>query len=250
MREDINVSTIDDSSTNNQYKPYSLRHWYLGEYDWREEKVELIYGTFYNRPGFFDGENGHTSIVQSIKINKAEKEYEIQTKNNLYHCSFDSLLFERQDKSPYSLPEYEDIKAEYYKPVDTKNLSEDDMLLVVSDYCDYYFERLIYQNDDGSEGEYYGSPHIGMFTDTYLISNPHYEYDDTEEHLDIRYYVFNSAFEFYSLKIGDKKNLWIENRGERKLQISGCGSIIDLKPGERILAWKKKKSRIDNGYEN
>lgn len=73
MREDINVSTIDDSSTSNQYKPYSLRHWYLGEYDWRGEKVELIYGTFYNRPGFFDGENGHTSIVQSIKINKAEK---------------------------------------------------------------------------------------------------------------------------------------------------------------------------------
>ena len=44
--------------------------------------------------GFYDGMNGHSSAVQSITVNEAEQEYEIQTLNTLYHCNFDSLLFE------------------------------------------------------------------------------------------------------------------------------------------------------------
>ena len=226
-------------NNNKQHKLNTLRHWYLGEYEWNGEKVELVYGQFFNRPGIYDGVVGHSSVVKSIKINRKEKEYEIQTNNTLYHCSFDSLFFERQDNSPYPLPEYEEIKAEYYKPIDTEKFSKDDILLVVSSYCDYYFERLIYQNEDGSEGEYSGYPHIGTYTDTYLISKPHYEYDDSEEHIDIRYYVFNSAFEFYSLDIGGKRKFWIENRGDTSLHITGCGVDIDLQPGHRILALRR-----------
>ena len=126
----------------NQYKRNTLRHWYLGEYAWNDEKVLLAYGQFYNRPRIANGRNGHTSIVQSVSINHEEKEFEIQTKNTLYHCSFDSCFFERQNDSPYKLPEYEAIKAEYYKPIDTEGLSKNDMILVVADYNDFYFEKL------------------------------------------------------------------------------------------------------------
>ena len=112
----------------NKYKQNTLRHWYLGEYEWNDEKVLLAYGQFYNRPRIANGRNGHTSIVQSVTINHEEKEFEIQTKNTLYHCSFDSCFFERQDDSPYKLPEYEAIKAEYYKPIDTEGLSKNDMV--------------------------------------------------------------------------------------------------------------------------
>ena len=76
-----------------QYKLYTLRHWYLDDYEWKGEKVLLAYGQFYNRPGFYEGMNGHTSIVQSVKINQEEREYEIQTMNNLYHCSFERFSF-------------------------------------------------------------------------------------------------------------------------------------------------------------
>lgn len=222
----------------NQYKQNTLRHWYLDNYDWYGEKVLLAFGQFYNRPKFYDGMNGHTSIVQSVKINQEDKEYEIQTMNNLYHCSFDSCLFERQDESPYKLPEYEAIRAGYYKPVNTDGLSKNDMLLVVADYNDYYFEKLIYQNPDGSDGEFCGHPHIGMLTDTYLIGGPHNYCEDRSQIIDIRYYVGNSGFEFYSLCIGER-NLWIENRGDSSLHIWGCGSRMDLEPGKRVLALKK-----------
>ncbi len=225
---------------NKQYKLNTLRHWYLGEYEWNGEKVKLVYGQFFNRPGIYDGVLGHTSIVRSIKINRIEKEYEIQTNNTLYHCSFDSLFFERQDNSPYPLPEYEEIKEEYYRPVDTETLSKDDMLLVVSNYCDFYFERLIYQNEDGSDGEYCGYPHIGNYTDSYLISRDDYETYDSDNLIDIRYYVLTCAFEFYSLAIGNKKKFWIENRGDISLHITGCGCDIDLEAGQRILALKRE----------
>ena len=223
----------------NQYKLNTLRHWYLADYEWKGEKVLLVWGQFYNRPGFYEGMNGHTSIVQSIKINQEEKEYEIQTKNNLYHCSFDSCFFERQDASPYELPEYEAIKTVYYKPVNTEGLSKNDMVLVVADYCDYYFEKLIYQNPDGSEGGYTGYPHIGTYTDTFLINGDKelYELDNEDDYIDIRYYVDNGGFEFYSLSTGGR-NLWLENCGDSTLHISGCCSEIKLEPGKRVLALK------------
>lgn len=224
-----------------QYKSNTLRHWYLANYEWHGKDVLLAYGQFFNRVHILDGTVGHTSIVQSVKINRDEKEFEIQTKNNLYHCSFDSCFFERQDNSPYKLPDYEEIKAEYYQPVDTEELSENDMLLVVADYNEFFFESLIYQNLDGSKDDFSGYPHIGMFTDSYLIEGSQKYYADKSKfiHIDIRYFVYDCGFEFYSLDTGGK-NLWIENRGDSALHISGCGSSIDLKAGERILALKKR----------
>ena len=76
------------------------------------------------------------------------------------------------------------------------------MLLVVADYCEYYFEKLIYQNPDGSEGDFSGYPHIGTYTDTYLIEGSHDYYKEHSQNIDIRYYVNNGGFEFYSLGTG------------------------------------------------
>ena len=42
----------------NKYKQNTLRHWYLGEYEWNDEKVLLAYGQFYNRPRIANGRNG------------------------------------------------------------------------------------------------------------------------------------------------------------------------------------------------
>lgn len=221
----------------NQYKQNTLRHWYLGEYEWNDEKVVLVFGQFFNRPGIYEGMVGHTSIVQSVKINHEEQEFEIQTENTLYHCSFDSCFYERQDDSPYELPEYEEIKAEYYKPINTEGLSVHDMILVVADYNNYYFEKLIYQNPDGSEGDYSGYPHVGMYTDTYLIDGNRHFGDGSSQNIDIRYYVNRGGFEFYSLDTGGR-NLWIENRGDSTLHIWGCGSRMALEPGKRVLALK------------
>ena len=230
------------------YKRNMMRHWYVGSVNYYGKNYYLILGQFFNRPGLYDGLNGHSSEVMSVKINEEEEEYEIQTRNTLYHCSFDTLLFERQDKSSYRLPDYERIKEKYWHPVDRSSLGKDDMLLVVSDYSDYYFESLLYRNKDGSEGDYTGSPHIGMVIDTFLIwgkNSPDGSfYDPSYECIDIRYYVGPFGFTFYSLDTGGR-NLWIENRGDSTLEIYGCGKCIRLESGERVKALDRENMTED-----
>lgn len=212
------------------YKKNSMRHWHVGYCQWEGKLYRMAFGQFFNREGFYDGMNGHTSAVQSIRVNEAEQEYEIQTLNTLYHCSFDSLLFELQDKSGCTLPEYERIKKAYHRPVDTTKLTKKDMLLVLSDYSDYFFEDLVYLNEDGSEVHCGGYPHIGMIVDTFLIGG-HDEVYDATNRIDIRYYVGFDGIEFYSLDTGGR-NLWIENKGDSPLFIQR--DRIKLAPKERI----------------
>ena len=109
------------------------------------------------------------------------------------------------------------------------------MLLVVADYADYFFENLIYQNPNGSQGKFSGYPNIGTYSDSYLLSGDREinEYKNLDEIIDIRYYLFKDGFEFYSLQTG-MKNLWIENKGKTTLYIRGCGPKIALEPGKRI----------------
>ncbi len=35
-----------------EYKLYTLRNWYFGEFGWKDEKLIRAYGNFHNRPGF------------------------------------------------------------------------------------------------------------------------------------------------------------------------------------------------------
>ena len=95
----------------NTYKKNTIQHWYINT----DKTNAVLVGSFFNKTGFQDGQNGKTSPIQSVAINKQEKEYEIKTANTLYHCSFDSINFEEQDKSSYVLPDYEQIKKEYSK---------------------------------------------------------------------------------------------------------------------------------------
>lgn len=226
------------TETQPTYPQNSLKNWHVDTIEHHGKTYTLIFGVFFNRPGIYDYTIGHTSPVENITIDYEQKTYLIQTKNTLYHCSFDSCFFERQDESKITLPDYEKIKAEFYKPIDTQTLSKDDMLLVLSDLCEYYFQTLIYQNEDGSKGTFSGFPHIGMLTDTYLI-------DDGEHRqtIDIRWYVNNSGIEFYSLDIG-RRNLFVENRGNAPLTIVDAFSTIEILPGERKLIVKAFKNKI------
>jgi len=218
-----------------QYKENTLRNWFITDFKYKEKIFQIVTGNFYNRPGFYEGMHGRTSPIQDVKINLEENEYEIQTLNTLYHCPFDSCFFERQDKSSYKLPKYSKIKKQYFIPTDTTNLTEDDMILVVADYCDYFFKDLIFFTKNKKQGAYFGNVHLGMIVDTYILSSK----DD--EKIDIRWYVYDCGFEFYSLE-NDNRNLWIENAGDASLRIEIGDTIINLEPKsrEKILMKKNK----------
>ncbi len=225
---------IEKAETKNEGE---MRHWYLGDYEWYGKKIKRIFGVFYNRPGIYDGTLGGTSRVKSVKADWEKNEYRIETENSVYHCAFENCFFERQDKSPFKPPHYKKVRKNFYKPVDSSSLGDNDMLLVVGNHCEYYFDSLLYKNKDGSEGKFSAYPHIGMVTDTFLIFGERKTKGNffvEDQHIDIRWYVGCRGFRFYSL-FTDGRKLWIENRGDISLEISGCGSPFTLQSGERLL---------------
>ena len=208
-----------------QYKENTIRHWFIGNFEYENKTYQVVYGNFYNRPRIYDGMSSRTSPIQEVKICPEENEYQIRTMNRVYHCSFESCFFEQQDNSSFELTDYKKIREKYYIPTDKTSLGNNDMLLVVADYTDYYFKELVYFDKNGEAGDYASNVHLGMLVDTYLIYSKNRE-------IDIRWYVEISGFEFYSLDIGNR-NLWIENAGDSSLLIKARDRIIDLKPKER-----------------
>lgn len=225
---------------NQSFKQNTLRNWYIDYIDYHGQSYKLAFGAFFSRPGIADYTIGHTSSVLSIIPDYNEKEYLIQTKNNIYHCRFDSCFFERQDDSKVYLDGYNQIKAEYYKPINTNKLAQNDMLLVLSDLCEYNFETLIYFKPDGTQGKVTSYPHIGMFSDSFIIEDV-----NLDSKLDIRWYVNYGGIEFYSLKIG-KRNLIVENRGDSTISITNGYSITNVAPGVRKFVIKRAEPQ-NNG---
>lgn len=209
------------------YKKNTLRNWYVDIIEHNGKMYTMAFGVFFNRPGIRDYTNGHTSPVIEITPDYEQKEFLIQTERTLYHCSFDSCFFEHQNESKYKLVDYEKIKKEYYKPIDINTLSKNDMLLVLSDLCDYFFEDLVYFNSEGNKGSFSASPHIGMFTDSLKIYK-----SDEKIAIDIRWYVQADGIEFYSLDI-ENRNLFIENAGDKPLTVKNDYLEIIIKPKER-----------------
>ena len=107
------------------------------------------------------------------------------------------------------------------------------MILVIADFCDYFFKDLIFFTKNKKQGAYFGNVHLGMLVDTYLLSSK----DDRE--IDIRWYVRAYGFEFYSMQIGNR-NLWLENAGDNPLQIKVGETIINIEPKTREKIMMKK----------
>ena len=215
-----------------KYKENTIRHWYISDFEYEDKIFQVVRGTFYNRPGFYEGLHTRTSPIQEVKVSMEEQEYEITTMNTVYHCSFDSCFFERQDKSSFELPEYQQIRQRFFVPIETSTLSNDDMLLVVADFEDYFFKDLIYFDKSGNQEKYLNNVHLGMVVDTYLITSKDYK-------VDIRWYVHDCGFEFYSLET-DNRNLWIENVGDASLRIRLGDEVINLEPNTREKILQKE----------
>lgn len=215
-----------------KYKENTIRHWYISDFEYEDKIYQVVRGTFYNRPGFYEGLHTRTSPIQEVKVSMEEQEYEITTMNTVYHCSFDSCFFERQDKSSFELPEYQQIRQKFFVSTETSTLSNDDMLLVVADFEDYFFKDLIYFDKSGNQEKYLNNVHLGMVVDTYLITSKDYK-------VDIRWYVYDCGFKFYSLETGNR-NLWIENVGDTSLRIVMGDNVINLEANTREKVLMKK----------
>lgn len=201
-----------------------LFYWYI---DYNESvKMLLAHGHVTGHSRLPDSYFIHTSEVKEVRLDKDAKEVLITTNNTTYHCPFSYCDFQKQEEEPEWIPEYAWLKEHYqgaaYEPV----ADDGEVLLVLSNFDDYYFHSLYYKEEgEEKQKEYRGHAHVGMFQDSFLIS-----VEDTG--MDLRYFPHFQNIEFYAQDT-EGKRFFVENVGNAVLYVRTGGKCYQILPGKR-----------------
>ncbi len=206
-----------------------LHHWYLSIGECDGEKITIAHGIVSGHPNLTDSTSIHTSLVRDIDVDLEAGVVRIITKNSVYNCPLDSCRWRRMAEYSYLLPDFDGLKKKYQYSASQPIIEAGKMLLVLSNFDEYYFNSLYYVPAGKTERiGYCGSPHIGTYQDSYLIQS---DFECTEQ-FDIRYFPHFRNIEFYSLDT-DGVPLYIENIGDVPLYVKGEGFTMLINPNER-----------------
>ena len=203
----------------NEPNKAALHYWYMDSND----GIVKAHGNVTGHRKLEDSQFINTSQVVETRYEAASEEMVIRTMNTEFHCQIRYCRFRKQDKFPELIENYEELKAKYSGRIDFPEIEPGKVLLVLSDFDDYYFHSLCVKNRNGEVQDYMGYPHVGMFQDSYLIGS---------DHVDIRYFPHYKNIELYSSNT-DGRPLYAENIGSTTLYIISGKCTYRLEPGER-----------------
>ncbi len=205
-----------------------FHYWYLDQQEIDGRTFTFGHGIVTGHKRLSDSIRSHTSAVQAIHIDEEAKEAVITTKNSVYHCPLAYWRFDKQDAFPDIVPEYEELKKKYQGTIDYPSIESGKVLLVLANFCDYYFHSIYYVPEGSKDGKplpFNKYAHIGTFQDSYLVW-----VEGTG--IDLRYFPHFQNIEFYDESTEDKP-LFIENIGDCVLYVGTHCGTIRLEPGER-----------------
>ncbi len=236
--EELGRNLIDSYVANlvshEEGKKLQLHYWYIGEHEIEGELYRIGHGIVTGHRKLADSMGMHTSAVQAIHIDENEKELILTTKNSVYHCPLAYCRFKKQDEYPNVIPDYERLKEKYKDKMDCPSIEPGKVLLVLANFCEYYFHSLYFvpkESEDGKKLEYSAWPHVGTFQNSYLIS--------TDDHkIDLRYFPHYQNIEFYSEGTNGCP-LYIENIGDAVIFAKTSAGTIKVEPGERKKVTKE-----------
>lgn len=206
-----------------------LHYWFVERQksDRTGEQYLQAHGIVTGHNRLMDATSIHTSAVKKIIINHDTKEAEIHTMNTVYYCPLPYCDFERQDEWKEVISDYEALKEKYKNTIKEPSIEAGNLLLVISNFDEFYFHSLYYIPEGETEPvKYSASPHIGMFQDSFLIE------DENWDKIDLRYFPHYQNIEFYS-EFSDGRPLFVENIGDITLYVKAACGTIRLEPGER-----------------
>ena len=179
--EDLGRNIIDSYVTNlashEEGKKLQLHYWYIGEHEIDGEMLRIGHGIVSGHKKLSDAIDMHTSAVEAIHIDEEEGELILTTRNSVYHCPLAYCRFRKQDEYPDLIPNYEHLKEKHKDTIEYPAIEPGKVLLVLANFCDYYFHSLYYVPKDSENGkclEFSGWPHVGTFQDSYLINTEDY----------------------------------------------------------------------------
>lgn len=171
-------------------------------------------------------------------LDKDAKEVLITTNNTTYHCPFSYCDFQKQEEEPEWIPEYTWLREHYQRTAYEPVADDGEVLLVLSNFDDYYFHSLYYK-EEGEEKQkgYRRYAHVGMFQDSFLIS-----VEDTG--IDLRYFLHFQNIEFYAQDT-EGKRFFVENVGNAVLYVRTGGKCYQILPGKRTEIIPKNAEEED-----
>lgn len=222
-----------------QRKKISLHNWYINTHESENGTDYIGHGIVTGHYRLPDSCFIHTSKIRMISVNFKEDELIITTRNSIYHCPLEYCNWEKQEENAYIIPNYKKIKELYKDKIAYPKIEPGNVLLVLANYCEYYFHSLYYVPADSKDQKpcaYQGHPHIGTFQDSFLI-------DVTGQPIDLRYFPHYQNIEFYAESTNGLP-LFLENIGDAVLYAKTSVGTIKLNPGERKEV-KKENAESD-----
>ena len=134
---------VDKKGTENKRK-LMLHQWYVDVCGDLQREEPLLCGRGYvsGHQRLMDSTYIHTSYIKKMEVNDETKEMIIHTCNSIYFCPLEYCDFDKQDKNAGLLPDYERIKEQYYGKRVDPSIEEGKVLLVLSNFDNYYFHSL------------------------------------------------------------------------------------------------------------
>lgn len=206
----------------------TLHYWYIEEHTTEMGMFRIGHGIVTGHPRISDACDMHTSNIRTIFTDFEKGELVVTTMNNEYHCPLEYCRWKRQDEYAHVIPDYEEVKERYMDKIQYPSIEPGKVLLVLANFCEYYFHSLYYvplESKDNEPIPFHGYPHVGMFQDSYLIGT-----DDTS--IDLRYFPHFQNVKFYC-EHTDNMPFFIENIGDVVLCAKTSVGTIKIKPGER-----------------
>lgn len=229
LGRDIIESYISHLASGVNGRKLQLHDWYIGEHKFGNDNMyRIVHGVVTGHKKLEDSIFMHSSEVKAFHVDEEEKEMVVTTRNSVYHCPLAYWNFKDQDKYADVIHDYEALKEKYQGTIDYPSIEPGKVLLVLANFCEYYFHSLYYvpkDSDSGKPAEYKGWAHIGTFQDSYLIGTKEYP-------IGLRYFPHYQNIEFYHVRL-DGCPLYIENIGDSVLYARTSVGTIRLNPGER-----------------
>lgn len=225
---DIIESYVSNLSVHKADRKLQFHYWYIDEHEADGIKSMVGHGIVTGHTRLEDAMFIHTSMVKGIHVDEENEELVLTTKNSVYHCPLEYCNYKKQDKYPDFIPNYKSIKKKYKDAIKYPSTEPGRVLLVLANFCNYYFHSLYYVPKDSKARkplEYSGWAHVGMFQDSYLISTK-------GAPIDIRYFPHYQNIEFYS-EDTDGRPFYIENIGDVVIYAKTRKGTIKLEPGDR-----------------
>ncbi|WP_022765295.1 hypothetical protein [Butyrivibrio sp. XPD2006] len=210
-----------------------LHNWYISEHEFFGKMRKIAHGIVTGHKKLEDSIYVHSSEVKAIHVDEEEEEMVITTGNSVYHCPLSYWDFKEQDEYPNAIPDYEQLKEKYNRAIEYPTIEPGKVLLVLANFCKFYFHSLYYVPEDSESGEpvdYSDWASIGVFD--MGMNKDIYRIVADGCGIELRYFVRSQNIEFYHMQLDDCP-LYIENIGNAVLYASTSAGIIRLDPGDR-----------------